>query len=142
MVLAKTGDTISQKAWITIDDIANLPLILHRLPNYIRWRVEVAFQQRGLMPNIVVEVNTIPMLLEFARRGVGAIILPRSAVVHDVEERSLVATPIRGLSVRWMLAVSRDREHLPAVKALAENIESLIHVQIKAGRWGARERNK
>jgi LysR family transcriptional regulator, nitrogen assimilation regulatory protein len=138
MVLAKTGDAISQKAWTTVDDVASLPLILYKLPNHIRWRVDVAFQQRGLTPNIVVEVNTISMLLEFARRGVGAVIVPRSAVVHDVEEKTLVATPIRNLSVQWMLAVSRDREHLPAVKALAHHIESLIRAQIKAGRWGAR----
>jgi LysR family transcriptional regulator, nitrogen assimilation regulatory protein len=138
IVLAKAGNAVSQNEWITIENIEKLPLVLYKLPNYIRWRVDVAFQQRGLKPNIVVEVNTIPMLLEFARRGVGAVIVPRSAVVHDVEEKSLVATPIRGLTVRWMLAVSRDREHLPAVKALANEIESLVHAQIKAGRWGAR----
>jgi LysR family transcriptional regulator, nitrogen assimilation regulatory protein len=138
MVLAKTGDAISQKAWITVDDIASLPLILYKLPNHIRWRVDVAFQQRGLTPNIVVEVNTISMLLEFARRGVGAVIVPRSAVAQDVEEKTLVATPIRNLSVQWMLAVSRDRDHLPGVKALAHHIENLVRAQIKAGRWDAR----
>jgi LysR family transcriptional regulator, nitrogen assimilation regulatory protein len=138
MVLAKTGDAISPKASVTIDDIASLPLILYKLPNFIRWRVDVAFQQRGLTPNIVVEVNTISMLLEFARRGVGAVIAPRSAFVQDVEEKTLIATPIRGLAVQWMLAVSHDREHLLGVKALASHIENLIRAQIKAGRWGAR----
>ncbi|MCX5544145.1 LysR family transcriptional regulator [Paraburkholderia sp. CNPSo 3076] len=142
MVLAKTGNAISQRTWVTIDDIASLPLILYKLPNYIRWRVDVAFQQRGITPNIVVEVNTISMLLEFARRGVGAVIAPQSAVVQDVEEKTLVATPIRSLSVQWMLAISHDREHLPGVKALADHIQSLIRAQIKAGRWAARAVSK
>jgi LysR family transcriptional regulator, nitrogen assimilation regulatory protein len=142
MVLATAGDAMPQKAWLTIDDIVGLPLILYKLPNYIRWRVDVAFQQRGLTPNIVVEVNTISMLLEFARRGVGAAIAPRSAFVQDIEEATLVARPIRGLSVQWMLAVSHDRAHLPGVAALANHIESLVRAQIKAGRWGARAVSK
>jgi DNA-binding transcriptional LysR family regulator len=80
------------------------------------------------------------MLMEFALRGVGSVILPRSAVIRHIEEKSLIGSTIRGLSVKWALEISNDRKESPAVRALAEEIKALFHTQIASGRWTARER--
>jgi len=126
-----------QKAWVTIPDIADTRLILSKLPNYIRWRVDVAFQQSGLAPKIVVEANTLPMLLELARRGVGSVVLPKSALISEAAGNRLKAQPIRGMSLNWVVAISRDRALSPAVNAMAQSIESLVQEQIKNGKWQA-----
>ncbi|WP_424630314.1 LysR family transcriptional regulator [Bradyrhizobium sp. SYSU BS000235] len=137
MVLASAPACSPSKSRLTMSDISALPLVLYRLPNYIRWRVDVAFQQLDLQPNIAAETNTLLMLLELARRGVGSAILPRAAVQHDVSLGLLTAIPIRGMSVKWMLAISRDREHTPAIQELIKCIEALTLKQIKAGKWRA-----
>jgi hypothetical protein len=41
------------------------------------------------------------------------------------------------MSVKWMLAISRDREHTPAIQELIKCIEALTLKQIKAGKWKA-----
>jgi LysR family nitrogen assimilation transcriptional regulator len=137
MVLASAPSAAPAKSQLTMSDLSSLPLVLYRLPNYIRWRVDVAFQQLGVQPRVTSETNTLSMLLELARRGVGSAILPRSAVEQDVSLNLLTAIPIRGMSVNWALAISRDREHSLAVQMLIRNIEELVLEQIKAGKWQA-----
>ncbi|QDM25944.1 LysR family transcriptional regulator [Tardiphaga sp. vice304] len=137
IVLASSPHCSPAKTRLTMSDISKLPLVLYRLPNYIRWRVDIAFQQQNIKPVVRSETNTLPMLLELARRGVGSAILPRSAVEHDVSLNRLMAIPIRGMSVTWTLAVSRNREHSAAVRALIKCIEELVLKQIKAERWKA-----
>ena len=137
MVLASAPHCSPTKARLTMSDVSSLPLVLYRLPNYIRWRVDVAFQQQDIQPKVMAETNTLSMLLELARRGVGSAILPRSAVEHDLSLRLLTAIPIRGMSVKWTLAVSRDRERSPAIQALIKCIEELVLRQIKAKKWRA-----
>jgi LysR family nitrogen assimilation transcriptional regulator len=136
MVCAR-AQNFQSKPWLTIDDLAALPLILYRLPNYIRWMIEIALQQRGLTPKVVAEVNSLPMLLELARRDVGSVILPRSAVAHDLALKTLQATPVRGMSVKWTLAVAREREQSLAVKALVVSLHEIIKKQIRTGNWKA-----
>ncbi|MFC5584650.1 LysR substrate-binding domain-containing protein [Nitratireductor kimnyeongensis] len=138
MVLASALPYAPSKVLLSMSDLSNVPLVLYRLPNHIRWRVDVAFQQLGLQPCVATETNTLSMLLELARRGVGAAILPRSAVEQDVSQNLLSAVPIRGMSIDWALAVSRDRAHSPAVQMLVRNVEELVLKQIRTGKWQAR----
>jgi LysR family transcriptional regulator, nitrogen assimilation regulatory protein len=137
LVLANTKTKGRSDGYLKLDDVSELPLILYSRPNHIRWLVDAAFRQRGLLPRIAAEVDTLPMMIELARRNVGSVILPRSAVVLDVAAKRLVATRIRGMSVKWTLAVSREHERSHAVKALVACVEGLARKQIDSGKWAA-----
>jgi LysR family nitrogen assimilation transcriptional regulator len=125
MVLATVND-IQAKQSLSISEIADEPLVLARLPNYIRWRVEVAFQRLEIGPKVVAETNSVRMLMELTRRGVGSTILPRSAVMDDVKAGLIKAIPIRGMSVAWTLAISEASSQSQAVKALTQSIGVLL----------------
>lgn len=137
MVCVQRSPRFPGKSWLTIADISDLPLILYRPPNYIRWLVELAFQRRGLSPNVVAEVNSLPMLLELSRQNVGLAILPTSAAAHDIRSGALHANPVRGMPVKWTLAVGREREGSLAVKALLSCLDEIVKRQIRSGKWNA-----
>jgi LysR family transcriptional regulator, nitrogen assimilation regulatory protein len=125
------------KQWVTVADMSDLPLILYRLPNYVRWLVELAFQRHGLSPNVVAEVNSLPMLLELSRQNVGFGILPMSAAAHDIRSGALHGNPVRGMPVKWTLAVARERKGSLAVKALLSCLDDIVKKQIQSGKWKA-----
>ena len=137
LVLAQARAVKGAAKFVKLSDISDLPLILYAAPNHIRWLVDVAFRQQGLTPKIVAEVDTLSMMLELARENIGSVILPRSAVLDDVAAKRLTATGIQGVSVDWMLAISRDRERSTAVKALSDCIAELARRQIESGKWSA-----
>ena len=137
MVLAGAARGGLPDSSATVDDLARQPLILYKLPNYSRWMVEIAFQQRALSPRVVAEVNSLPMMLELARRGVGSVILPRSAIEHDVAAGTLHAVPIRGMQVEWTLAVARDREDSVTARAMIDCLRDIVRAQIRGGAWEA-----
>lgn len=122
---------------LTIHDIAEMPLILSQRPNNIRWRMETSFHQKGLVPKIVAEANTLSMLMELARRGLGSVVLPKSALKEEDLKLRLVATPIVGLSLRWVLAIAAERRTSPPVIAMAETIHAMVRRQIDGGVWQA-----
>jgi DNA-binding transcriptional LysR family regulator len=99
--------------------------------------IEIAFQRRGLMPKVAAEVNSLPLLLELARRDIGSIIIPRSAVAHDLALKTLHATPVRGMVVKWTLAVAREREQSMAVQALVNCLHEIVKQETRTGNWKA-----
>lgn len=123
--------------WASVDDLARQPLILYRLPNYSRWMVEIAFQHRALSPKVVAEVSSMPMMLELARRGVGSVILPRSAIERDVAMGTLHAVPVRGMRVEWTLAIARERADSVTVRAMIDSLQAIVREQIGSGAWEA-----
>jgi LysR family nitrogen assimilation transcriptional regulator len=60
----------------SIDDIAKLPLVLPGLPNGRRSLIDRAFAERGFLPNIVAEAETLSSELSAVRSGVAYTILP------------------------------------------------------------------
>jgi LysR family nitrogen assimilation transcriptional regulator len=137
MVLAAAARDGLPASPATVDDLARRPLILYRLPNYSRWMVEIAFQQRAQSPRVVAEVNSLPMMLELARRGVGAVILPRSAIEQDVAAGALHAVPISGMRVEWTLAVARQREGTVTAQAMIDCLNDIVRERIRSGAWEA-----
>jgi LysR family transcriptional regulator, nitrogen assimilation regulatory protein len=66
----------------SIDDVAKLPLVLPGLPNGRRSLIDRAFAERGFLPNIVAEADTLSSELSAVRSGVAHTILPVADPEH------------------------------------------------------------
>jgi LysR family nitrogen assimilation transcriptional regulator len=66
----------------SIDDLAKLPLVLPGLPNGRRSLIDRAFAERGFLPNIVAEADTLSSELSAVRSGVAYTILPVADPEH------------------------------------------------------------
>ena len=83
-------------ATCSLAELARLPLVLISPPNIVRTKLDRAFAAAQLDYNLVAVVNSTSMLVSWVERGVGATVLPWSAVHEQVTSGRLIATPLDG----------------------------------------------
>jgi len=120
---------------VGIEALSGLPLLFYRPPNYLRLLTETALRRRGLVFHVIVELETLPLMIELIERGAGYTVLPPSTMVG--REARIKAAPIRGMSVTWTLGLNRDRANWPAVRVLAAMIRERAEALIASGAWKA-----
>lgn len=81
-VVPETWNEISKRKSISLQELANLPLLLlHRISGIGQYElITEQFEKRGLVPNIVCECPDVDMILEMVSDNIGATIVPASAV--------------------------------------------------------------
>jgi len=62
--------------------LAALPWIVTSSPNAIRGLLSAVFTQAGFEPNIVAEINSLPMVIRAVQRGLGVTLLPQAAIAE------------------------------------------------------------
>ena len=75
-VKAPHAPKANKKAPITLDEVANLPLILPSRPNAFRILVEGEMMAIGRKPNITLEVDGLNAILNLVKEGLGHAVLP------------------------------------------------------------------
>lgn len=60
--------------------LAALPWIVTSSPNAIRDLLNAVFTQAGLEPNIVAEINSLPMVIRAVQQNLGVTLLPQAAI--------------------------------------------------------------
>src|SRR5690606_33689610 len=110
-------------------DLAAAPLILPGRPNRLRLIVDQALAMHPL-----VEVDSLPAMIEMVRAGQGCTVLPYSTVAAEVERGALAARPVAGARLSRTLSLARplDREPTAATEAVERGIRALVRSE--AGR--------
>jgi LysR family transcriptional regulator, nitrogen assimilation regulatory protein len=111
------------------------PLILTSYPNSLRVIVDRALAAQGLSCQRVAEADTVSMMLDLIRRGLGCTVLPVSALQEPLTQRSISAAPIRGLSISWVIAASRERGQSLAARAAIGGWAALARERTHQGLW-------
>nr|WP_166309040.1 LysR substrate-binding domain-containing protein [Bradyrhizobium sp. 2S1]MCK7664749.1 LysR substrate-binding domain-containing protein [Bradyrhizobium sp. 2S1] len=62
---------------ISLERLAHLPLVLPTRPNTVRSALDRAFQEVGLTPNCIAEVDTFASALSLVNAGIGNVIVPK-----------------------------------------------------------------
>lgn len=102
-------------------ELAALPWIVTSSPNAIRGLLSAVFTQAGLEPNIVAEINSLPMVIRAVQQNLGVTLLPRAAVGEALAAGTVVVSqfmqpaPQRSIN----LYRRRDKSTTPA--------ERLVH---------------
>ncbi len=101
---------------IQADIIASVPLIVTGLPHGIRILIQDYLAVHHLEAQVKLEVNSLPLMLELTRRGIGFTILPRCALYDVPRSDRLRAEPIDGLEISWMTTTFKERYQPLAAK--------------------------
>jgi LysR family transcriptional regulator, cyn operon transcriptional activator len=105
LVTAK-GSSLSQKANISLNEVATLPLALPFSGNNSIQFFEESFGQKNLVPNVCMEINDIPTLFEIVKTGHWHTILSETSV----NDPDVVGIPIDGKNMRRTIMIISLRE--------------------------------
>ncbi len=117
-------------ASMRLHDLAALPWIVPSSLNTIRERLALAFAQLELQPNVVAEVNSLPMVIRAVQAGLGVTLLSRGAVAEALADGSLLALPFSDPAPRRTIYLYRRRAAAPS--AAIDAVRALV-LQIAAG---------
>jgi len=124
------------KGKISIDTLAQLPIVLPSPPNKLRTRVDHAFMQARLPFKLFAQASTAAILIPAVREGLAATILPYSAAHAEIQSGEIVLRHLDiALSREISLCVSNSVPMTPAVSAVIEVIRVQIQTLIEEGAW-------
>ena len=118
-----------QELYVQMNEIAAQPLVIPSRPNAIRMHVEAAFLGLGLTPNITLEIDGVPAILDLVADGAGNAILTRHAVSSSIRPSVYKTRMIRSpsLSIEVVLATSSKR---PTTHIQRQTIELLKRIAV------------
>ncbi|MDP3618551.1 MAG: LysR substrate-binding domain-containing protein [Ramlibacter sp.] len=119
--------TASKAKPIALREVAQLPLIIPSRPNAIRMQVEGEMAALGCRPQVALEIDGVPAILDLVEDGAGAAVLSRNAVATSGRPQAFVCRPITApmLRSKLVMAMSSQRPATLTQKAVLELIQSL-----------------
>ncbi len=84
----------SQTAPLTLTQLSDQPMAMWDTTHGVRQMVDQAFQQSRIAPRMAMNTNSMVILAQYVRSGMGITLLPAFAVAHDLELGTLVARPV------------------------------------------------
>jgi LysR family transcriptional regulator, cys regulon transcriptional activator len=93
MLVFPTDHPLAQKDRVGIEDLAALPLITYHPSFTGRGRIDQAFAQRNLVPNVVLEAIDSDVIKTYVRLGMGVGIVAEMAVTGENQSNDLLTRP-------------------------------------------------
>jgi LysR family nitrogen assimilation transcriptional regulator len=120
---------------VTLQEAAQLPLVIPARPNAIRLHVESAMADAGVKPNVALEIEGVSAILDLVLDGAGCAILSRNALLNSPRPSAYTAQQIGEPALRIPLATatSLQRPATPVQKATLELIRKLVPVLVARG---------
>jgi len=118
---------------VSFDEICRYPLVVSAPRHGVRNILERQAIKSETSLNVAVESDSLSMILELTRRGLGVSVLPLVACQDDLEKGSLIAAPIEKPKLERIssLAWARDFPLSPAAAAMAEMIREFARQRLK-----------
>jgi LysR family transcriptional regulator, nitrogen assimilation regulatory protein len=113
---------------VSLERVAQLPLVLPSLPNGTRVLLDRLFAAAGLQPQVAAEANQLHGILSAVQSGIGAAILPNGDFTATMGRRAVVTTPIEPPIHNTAYVVSSDRASLTrAGEAVRDFLRPFMH---------------
>jgi LysR family transcriptional regulator, cys regulon transcriptional activator len=93
MLVFPYGHPLLERERITLEDLAQVPLVTYHPSFTGRSRIDQAFALRQLQPNVVLEAIDSDVIKTYVRLGMGVGIVAEMAVVGENQSADLVARP-------------------------------------------------
>lgn len=94
ILVARPGTAVLKAPRVRLEDVADQPLVFFDRGSSDWTLTHGLFRGAGLVPNVVLEVETIEAAKRMVQRGIGLAFLPRIAVARDVRRDRLAAVEI------------------------------------------------
>jgi LysR family tcuABC transcriptional regulator len=138
LFLVQRAGTPRLPAEIAIADLAEVPLILPTGPHGLRSTLDTAFAGAGIAPRVVLEVDSLAMVMAAVDAGLGASLQPWAALGRypDAAQRFQCAritdAPARRVNLLCSLS---DDELSPAALAARVVLVDCVRSLLGEGRW-------
>lgn len=138
LFLVQRAGTPRLPAEIAIADLAEVPLILPTGPHGLRSTLDTAFAGAGIAPRVVLEVDSLAMVMAAVDAGLGASLQPWAALGRypDAAQRFQCAriTDAPARRVNLLCSLSED-ELSPAALAARVVLVDCVRSLLGEGRW-------
>lgn len=118
-------------------DLPSRVLALPGQPHGMRRLVDSACEKSGLKLNVLLNVDSLPMLRQIASSGLADVVLPHSALGNDPEADGLHVQTIVNPSLRRPVTLCRasGAPRSRAVEAVEETLRQVIREAAEDGDW-------
>jgi LysR family transcriptional regulator, regulatory protein for tcuABC len=123
-------------AGLSLSQLGRIPMILPTGGHGLRSTIDTAFAQAQVYPRVVTEIDSLALLMDAVRAGLGATIQPGAATVR-VDDPTVIAVPLLDASAQRLnvLASLSDEELSPAALAARVVLIDTARRLVQAGRW-------
>jgi DNA-binding transcriptional LysR family regulator len=143
VLVSAPGGSMARLGRVRLEQVAAQPLILFDRGSSDWTLSHGLFRRAGLVPNVVLEVESIEAAKRMVERGIGVAFLPRLAVVREIQRRRLIAIEVRDaepLSRSLDLIHPRQRPLSAEAQALLKTLRSAVGDSPASTRSTARSR--
>ena len=143
VLVSAPGGAMARQGRVRLEQVAAQPLILFDRGSSDWTLSHGLFRRAGLVPNVVLEVESIEAAKRMVERGIGVAFLPQLAVVREIQRRRLIAIDVRDaepLSRSLDLIHPRQRPLSAEAQALLKTLRSAVGGSPAPTRSGARAR--
>jgi len=110
---------------VPLKDLPRYPLIIPSRPNAIRMRVETQMAGIGIKPEVALEIDGVPAILDLVLEGYGHAVLPMNAVRGYPEGRFTVRRFSRPLTTHLNLVIPAQRPATPLMRMTLDLIRDI-----------------
>lgn len=126
-LVCRPDHELATRKKIDLQKVAEYPLLALERGSTSRQLLDAAFAERGLRPQIAMELGGIEVMKRFVEIGLGVALVPQVAVEVEVERGTLHAVAVRGLAARQVgLIEHRGRRRSPAATAFVEILQKQL----------------
>jgi DNA-binding transcriptional LysR family regulator len=129
VLVARPDSPVARARRASLEDVASQPLIFFDRGSSDWTLTHGLFRRAGLVPNVVLEVETIETAKRMVERGMGLAFLPHLAVVHEIRRRQLLAIEVADaetLSRSLDVIHPRQRPLSPEALALLKTLRTAV----------------
>src|SRR5262249_60864036 len=94
MLVGRAAEWPPRRRRVTLDDVADRPLILLDRGSSDWTLSHGLFRRAGLVPNVVLEVETIETAKRMVERGIGLAFLPLLAVAREIARKAFAVIEV------------------------------------------------
>ena len=110
VLVVPPGHELAGREQVLVRELAAYQFVAHNARTPARDRIFELFRQHQTPLNICVELSTLETIKDFVQLGVGIAIIPRLSVAAELEDRRLVAVPVKGMKIEKTLRLVFRRE--------------------------------
>lgn len=125
VIITAPGHHLAGHRQATLADVCEYPLLLPK-SGRTRDALEALFQERGLRPNVSMELDSSELLKRFVGANVGVGFMPHSNVSEDLQAKALAALAIADAKIQRDLALVYRKE-----KAMSRAAQAFIDIAVK-----------
>ncbi|MES2535838.1 MAG: LysR family transcriptional regulator [Pseudomonadota bacterium] len=125
---------------VPISRLDGIEFVLPGSQNVLRTQLENALLRKNYSFRLTVEVDSLTLCLDMARKGIAYTVIPACALSHNHLADTVSIAPIQNMYMTWTLYENEARSHSQAVRQGRSLILGIIDERLAEGKWFGAER--